>query len=89
MKNISISNQNWRELRKLRDKLDLKRHNDTITYLLSKESQEVDNVDADDDYNIQSASCSECRHEFDFIVDQKKMFVCCPNCGKTKKITVD
>ena len=89
MKNISISKKNWIELRRLRGKLSVTHCNDVITRLLHKDSIEVDNNKIDTKYDIQSAACSECHYEFDFVVDQNEMFLCCPKCGKTKKIIID
>lgn len=96
MKNISVSKDNWKKLRELRDELDTSHFNNVITHLLSRDVRGSD-INGDDEsndemhtnYDIQCATCSECHYEFDFVVDQNEMFLCCPKCGKTKKIKIE
>lgn len=94
MKSVKLSQENWRKIQKIKKYGDLKTHNEVVTQLLDRsksnitEQQIKDVPEFGEVEKIEEASCSGCGKEFKFIIHHPEMYLCCPYCGKTNKITI-
>lgn len=75
MKSVKVSNENWKKIHDYKKEKDFHDSNKIITEMLDVYS------------SIETAHCSQCDKDFQFILIQsEKQYIICPMCGKSAHI---